>query len=346
MKTNDFDYQLPKELIAQEPLKERDSSRLLCLSRETGKATHHIFSDLVDLVKPGDRLVFNNTKVLPARVYCRKTTGGRVEMLFTRRIDRCSWQAVVRPARRLRKGNIVSVEDDERIKLGIDDITDDGSRIVSIKSSQVDTIEGMLYKYGEMPLPPYIRRRAREDDRITYQTVYAENEGAVAAPTAGLHFTDELMKKLSDCEVNFSFVTLHVGVGTFRPVKAENPNDHIMHSEVYDMNEKTADEIIETRNTGGRIIAVGTTVVRVLEHCAKDDGSLHAGSGTTRIMILPGYKFEIIEGLITNFHLPRSTLLMLVSAFAGRENILAAYEEAISKQYRFYSYGDAMFINI
>ena len=318
---------------------------MLCLTRETGKVTHHIFSDLVDLVKPGDRLVFNNTKVLPARVYCKKETGARVELLFTRKIDHTAWLAVVRPARRVRKGDIVSVEIDENIKLGIDDITEDGRRVVAVKEGQFDSIEEVIHTYGEMPLPPYIRRRARADDRITYQTVYAEYDGAVAAPTAGLHFTEELLKKLTERGADFSFVTLHVGMGTFRPVKVENPHDHIMHSEVYELSKKTADEVNETKNRGGRIIAVGTTAVRVLEHCAKDDSSIQAGSGTTQLMILPGYTFKIVKGLITNFHLPRSTLLMLVSAFAGKECILSAYEEAIRKQYRFYSYGDAMFIH-
>jgi S-adenosylmethionine:tRNA ribosyltransferase-isomerase len=344
MKTNDFDYQLPKEYIAQEPLKERDTSRLLCLARDTGRVTHRIFGDLVNLVKPGDRLVFNNTRVIPARVFCRKVTGGRVELLFTKETDGNKWFAVVRPSRRVRKGDSVSVESDESIKLVIDDITEDGRRVVAVKEGPFDSIEEVIHAYGEMPLPPYIRRRARADDRITYQTVYAEYDGAVAAPTAGLHFTDALLKKLTGRGVDFSFVTLHVGIGTFRPVKAENPHDHIMHSEVYEISKKTADEINETRNEGGRIIAVGTTVVRVLEHCAKEDGSLQAGSGTTQLMILPGSRFKIIQGLITNFHLPRSTLLMLVSAFAGRENILSAYKKAIKKRYRFYSYGDAMFI--
>lgn len=344
MKTNDFDYQLPTGLIAQEPLKRRDSSRLLCLSRETGKVTHHIFTDLIDFIKPGDRLVFNDTRVIPARIYCRKATGARVEMLLTRKIDNTTWFGIVRPARKLRKGDVVSVEDDESIKLGIDDITGDGRRIVSVKEGRCDSIEEVLDKCGEMPLPPYIRRRAGPDDRITYQTIYAEKEGAVAAPTAGLHFTEELLKRLTDRGVETSFITLHVGIGTFRPVKTENPHDHIMHSEIYELNQKTADEINDTRNRGERIIAVGTTVVRVLEHCAKNDGFLHAASGTTQLMILPGYAFNIVQGLITNFHLPKSTLLMLVSAFAGRENILAAYNEAVNRQYRFYSYGDAMFI--
>lgn len=344
MKTSDFDYLLPKELIAQEPLKKRDTSRLLCLSRDSGKVYHGTFSDLQKLLGPQDRLVFNNTKVFPARLYCVKETGARVEILFTRKVDKRTWQALIKPARRLKQGAIVALEKDNNVKLCVEDVLKDGSRVLSIEPAPFDSIEEIMDKYGEMPLPPYIRRRATDNDRITYQTIYAEKRGAIAAPTAGLHFSDELLRRLAERGVHFSFVTLHVGFGTFKPVKVGDPQNHTMHIEEYDLSRKTIEEIVATQNTGGRVIAVGTTVVRVLEHSSRDDGSLQAGSGVTRLMILPGYKFKIVDGLITNFHLPRSTLLMLVSAFAGRENVLDAYEEAINKKYRFYSYGDAMFI--
>ncbi len=344
MKTSDFDYRLPPELIAQEPLKERDTSRLLCLDRESGVIDHRTFSDLPDLIRPGDRLVFNNTKVFPARLYCKKDTGGRVELFFLHKNDDYTWKTLARSSRPIKEGAVVALEGDSSIKLSIDKILHDGSRIVSIKEGSVDLLEEMLEKYGEMPLPPYIKRHVREDDRAAYQTVYAEEKGAVAAPTAGLHFTRELMQQVSKRDVNFSFVTLHVGVGTFRPVKEEDPRDHVMHSEQYILNEKTADDINTTKREGGRNIAIGTTTVRVLEHCAFPDGYLRKHAGSTRLKILPGYNFKVVDGLITNFHLPRSTLLMLVSAFTGRGLVLAAYNEAIKLKYRFYSYGDAMMI--
>lgn len=344
MKTSDFNYHLPSELIAQEPLKKRDSSRLLHLSRESGLVVHYNFGDLPDLVHSGDRLVFNNTKVFPARIFCQKGTGARVELLFTHKIDRLTWQALVKPARRLKEGAVVSLEKDASIKLQLDRIYDNGSRIFSLQSGNYRSIEELLYKYGEMPLPPYIKRRARDDDRDTYQTVYAQQNGAIAAPTAGLHFTETLMQQLLQKGVESSFVTLHVGIGTFRPIKEEDPENHVMHSEEYILPAETAEQINRTRQQGGRIIAVGTTTVRVLEHCASSEGFLQGNAGSTELMILPGYRFKVIDGLITNFHLPRSTLLMLVAAFAGREQVLSAYREAIEKEYRFYSYGDAMVI--
>ena len=344
MKTNDFDFQLPKELIAQKPLKKRDTSRLFCLSRDTGKIIHSIFRDLPKLLKPQDRLVFNNTKVFPARLYCLKETGAKVELLFTRKVDKRTWQALIKPARRLKQGAIVMLEKDKSVRLCVKDVLKDGSRVLSLVSAPFDSIEEIIDTYGEMPLPPYIRRRASDEDCSTYQTVYAEKRGAIAAPTAGLHFSDELLGRLAHWGVQFSFVTLHVGFGTFKPVKVADPQNHMMHVEEYDLNRKTIEEIQATQNNGGRVIAVGTTVVRVLEHGSDGDGSLQTGSGLTRLMILPGYKFKIVDGLITNFHLPRSTLLMLVSAFAGRESVLNAYEEAINKKYRFFSYGDAMLI--
>ncbi len=344
MKTSDFNYHLPSELIAQEPLKKRDSSRLLHLSRESGLVVHRNFGDLPNLVHSGDRLVFNNTKVFPARIFCQKGTGARVELLFTHKIDRLTWQALVKPARRLKEGAVVSLERDASVTLQLDRIDNDGSRIFSLQSGNYGSIEEVQQKYGEMPLPPYIKRRAREDDRDTYQTVYARQNGAIAAPTAGLHFTGTLMQQLLQKGIEFSFVTLHVGIGTFRPIKEEDPENHVMHSEEYILPADTAEQINRTRQQGGRIIAVGTTSVRVLEHCASPDGHLKEGTGTTELMILPGYSFKVVDGLITNFHLPCSTLLMLVSAFAGREQVLSAYREAIEKEYRFYSYGDAMVI--
>lgn len=344
MKTSDFDYHLPRELIAQEPLKERDTSRLLHLSRNSDSITHRIFNDLSNLLNPGDRLVFNNTKVFPARIYCRKKTGARVELLFTRKIDETSWQALVKPSRRLKPGTVVGLETEPSVLLRLDTILENGDRVFSLVDGTSCSIEKMLEKYGEMPLPPYIKRPARSDDRGTYQTVYAEKKGAVAAPTAGLHFTEDLMTQLTGMGIDFSFLTLHVGVGTFRPVKVDDPKKHDMHHEEYVLDHRTVEDINVTRHTGGRIVAVGTTAVRVLEHCAAQDGSLVEDTGSTQLMILPGYRFKIIDGLITNFHLPCSTLLMLVSAFTGREYLLTAYTEAIEEKYRFYSYGDAMLI--
>ncbi len=344
IKTSDFDYNLPPELIAQEPLKERDTSLLLHLSRNSGAIQHRIFNDITDLLKPGDRLVFNNTKVFPARIYCKKKTGARVELLFTKKNDESSWQALVKPSRRLKEGSVVSLEADPSVHLRLDTVHENGNRVLSLSAGAVGSIEEMLEKYGEMPLPPYIKRPVSNDDRGTYQTVYAEKKGAIAAPTAGLHFTRELMTQLSGRGIDLSFVTLHVGVGTFRPVKEDDPANHAMHHEEYVLDHCTAEEINRTRLTGGRIIAVGTTAIRVLEHCAASDGSLSEDSGSTELMILPGYRFKLIEGCITNFHLPRTTLIMLVAAFTGRETILKAYTEAIEKKYRFYSYGDAMLI--
>lgn len=343
MKTSDFIYQLPEELIAQEPVEERDTSRLLNLNRGCGDISHHSFSDLLEILEPGDRLVFNNTKVIPARLFAFKDTGVRVELLFTERITNKQWKIIAKPARRLKIGTVVHLELDENVKILVEAVTEDGGRIVTVAGGTFDSIDEILEKYGAMPLPPYIEREAELEDRDRYQTVYAEKKGAIAAPTAGLHFTDRLIKKLNKKGINSSFVTLHVGIGTFRPVKSENPNDHPMHSEEYILDPQTVDEIRETQEAGGRIIAVGTTSVRVLEHCSRS-GELVPGEGSTDIFIMPGWHFKTVDGLITNFHLPGSTLLMLVSALAGRENILKAYEEAVRERYRFFSYGDAMII--
>ncbi len=344
LKTSDFDYTLPEELIAQEPLHKRDSSRLLCLSRNTGTRKHGLFSDLPQLLQPGDRLVFNNTKVLPANMVCFKDSGAKVDILFTRRIDDQTWQVIAKPAKRLKEGSVIYPASSPKIKFRVDSITDDGGRILSLKAGPYNSIEDILNICGSMPLPPYIQREACDDDHERYQTVYAAKKGAIAAPTAGLHFTESLIQSLSNEGIDISFITLHVGIGTFRPVKEEDPLKHNMHEEVYELSQKTVDEITETKKQGGRIISVGTTTIRVLEHCAVSEGELQPGKGSTRLMILPGYTFKMINGVITNFHLPRSTLLMLVSAFAGRDHILSAYKEAVLKKYRFFSYGDAMLI--
>jgi len=338
MRTVDFDYHLPPEFIAQYPAPRRDRSRLLCLDRATGALDHRIFSDLPLLLGPGDHLVFNNTRVLPARLWCRKSTGARVELLCTERIDGERWKAAAKPRRRLREGMVLTVEKSAETEVAVESLPDDGSAIVF-----APRFDALLEHCGEVPLPHYIRRDPETSDRERYQTVYAEKPGAVAAPTAGLHFTHELLSELKTRGVHFSNVTLNVGLGTFRPVKADDPRDHPIHQESYELSEVAVREINQTKSDGGRIIAVGTTVVRVLEHCALS-GRLHQSFGTTRMLILPGFEFKVIDGLITNFHLPRSTLLMLVSAFAGRERILHAYHAAIEEKYRFFSYGDAMYI--
>ncbi len=345
MKTADFDYALPDELIAQRPLPQRDASRLLMLNRKTGAIEHRIFSNITDYLSPGDLLVFNDTKVLPARLFCLKPTGARIELLFTRRMDARRWLAIGRPGRRMKPGAVLRAEQDPAVELFIEKSYPDGSRMVAFGSSpHEDSIDAILDRLGKIPLPPYVQRDATAEDRVSYQTVYARNPGAVAAPTAGLHFTKDLIQKIINSGVQTARVTLHVGIGTFRPVKDDDPRKHSMHSEAFVMNPETAVAIRKARISGKKIIAVGTTVVRVLEHCAQADGSFLEGPGITRLMILPGHRFLAVDGLITNFHLPRSTLLMLVSAFAGREKVLAAYHEAVERQYRFFSYGDAMLI--
>ncbi len=343
-KTSEFDYFLPEELIAQEPLKKRDSSRLLKVGREDATIGHHRFNDLPDLLQPGDRLVFNNTRVIPANLVCIKDTGARIALLFTHRVDEQTWQVIAKPAKRLKVGRTIAVEANRNILLEVVSHNEDGSRTLRLKEGVFDSIDSVIEAYGSMPLPPYIRREADPHDKETYQTIYAQHNGAIAAPTAGLHFTSELMKQLEDRQISSTFITLHVGIGTFRPVKEEDPSNHLMHEEFYQVSAKAVDEIRETKNAGGRVIAVGTTTVRTLEHCASMEQGLTAHKGSTKMFILPGYTFKIIDGLITNFHLPRSTLLMLVSAFANRELVLKAYNEAVAKQYRFFSYGDAMFL--
>ena len=346
MLTSDFDYHLPAPLIAQHPLRPRDACRLLVLDRKTGAIGHRMFSDIVELIRPGDLLVFNDTRVLPARLFCRKASGGHVELLFTGPVDPRTWKALAKPGRRLKAGSILSVNGDrDSGTLRIEEVTPDGERVVRLpEGGRYRSIAELIERHGHVPLPPYIRRPDGGRDREDYQTVYARKPGAVAAPTAGLHFTVELLAALRKRGVDGAFLTLHVGTGTFLPVKVSDPREHLMHEEEYELPREAAEAVTRTRQAGGRVIAVGTTVVRVLEHCAPSPGTIHASCGRTGLKILPPHAFRIVDGLITNFHLPRSTLLMLVSAFASRGHVLAAYAEAVRKRYRFYSYGDAMFI--
>lgn len=341
--TDQFDYDLPSGLIAQVPLSKRDECRLLYINKKCEKIDHRYFRDIISLLKKGDRLVFNDTRVIPARIFGRKENGLLIEFLFVEKIDQLNWIALVGPARRLRIGSMVQVENCPRCFLKIMQILPNGDRVVQLVGDGVVSIEQLLENYGHLPLPHYIERNENHGDRESYQTVYARKKGAVAAPTAGLHFTDELFGKLSLAGIDISFLTLHVGVGTFRPVKEADPRKHLMHEERYELSAQTVEQIKTTRERGGRIIAVGTTVVRVLEHCALN-GTLRSGVGKTRLMILPPYDFKIIDGLITNFHLPKSTLLMLVCAFGGQGKIMDAYRMAVEDGYRFYSYGDAMLI--
>ncbi|HMA64654.1 MAG TPA: tRNA preQ1(34) S-adenosylmethionine ribosyltransferase-isomerase QueA [Chitinispirillaceae bacterium] len=345
MLTEDYHYDLPERLIAQVPLKERDQCRLLHLDRKAKSLGHLVFSDICKLIKPGDRLVFNNTKVIPARIYGTKINGVPIEFLFTEKVNAVSWKVIAKPAKRLKIGTVVNINNYTGGHLVITGITDDGGRVVEFATNSADDIEMMLEHVGHFPLPPYIQREDTLEDRDDYQTVFARCKGAIAAPTAGLHFTDALIDKIRQIGASISFVTLHVGIGTFRPVKVDNPREHDIHEESFVLTDETATAINATKAAGGRIIAVGTTVVRVLEHCAMEcKGDLYAMQGKTRLMILPPYKFLITDGLVTNFHLPKSTLLMLVSSFADRESVLDAYREAVLKEYRFFSYGDAMVI--
>ncbi len=339
MRTADFDYELPPELIAQTPVEPRDSSRLLVVHRETGDLEHRIFRDLVEYLRPGDLLVCNESRVIPARLHGHKPTGGRVELLLLSRRDERTWEALVR-GRGLHPGRQVHIESpagQEAVTATIIDETPDGSRVVQFDRP----IEPLLSQVGEIPLPPYIHEPLRDPER--YQTVYARIAGSVAAPTAGLHFTPELIKRLQEMGVRFVFVTLHVGWGTFRPVQAEEIEEHKMHPEWGQITAEAVEQIRSARAAGGRCVAVGTTTVRILETAAAS-GELAPFAGWTDLFITPGFRFRVVDAMITNFHLPRSTLLMLVSAFAGRELILRAYQEAIRRRYRFYSFGDAMLL--
>ncbi|MGN0778192.1 MAG: tRNA preQ1(34) S-adenosylmethionine ribosyltransferase-isomerase QueA [Aristaeellaceae bacterium] len=341
MKTADFDYNLPEELIAQTPVEPRDHSRLMVVHRATGEREHRHFYDIIDYVRPGDALVINETKVIPARLLgVKEETGVPVEVLLLRRHNATDWEALVRPGRRLKPGTFCSFGDGLLRGEILDNVQEIGGRIVRFHYEGV--FEELLDRLGEMPLPPYIHEKLA--DRTRYQTVYARNEGSAAAPTAGLHFTPELMERIRQKGVTIVPVTLHVGLGTFRPVQVEDVNSHVMHSEFYEVTQEAADTLNRIRAAGGRVICVGTTSVRTLETVATEDGVIHPGSGDTAIFIYPGVIIKAVDALITNFHLPQSTLLMLVSAFMGRETALSVYEEAVRERYRFFSFGDAMFI--
>lgn len=341
MKLHDFYYDLPQELIAQDPLEDRASSRLMLLDKNNGDIKHEVFHNIVNYIKPGDCLVINDTKVIPARLFgVKKDTGAKIEVLLLTRKDKDCWEVLVKPGRKAKPGTVISFCDG-LLECTVEEVVDDGNRI--IRFSYEGIFEEILDKLGQMPLPPYITHELKDKNR--YQTVYAKNEGSAAAPTAGLHFTKELLAQIEEMGVKIAHVTLHVGLGTFRPVKVDEITEHHMHSEYYCIEQSEADKINETKKNGGRIISVGTTSCRTLESAADDDGMLKAGSGWTDIFIYPGYSFKVIDCLITNFHLPESTLLMLVSALAGRDNVMKAYEEAVAEKYRFFSFGDAMFIS-
>ena len=339
MKTKDFWYDLPEELIAQTPLQQRDTSRLMILDRATGEVTHKHFYDIIDYLQPGDCLVMNDSRVLPARLLGHRPTGGAVEVLLLRDLGDKKWECLCKPGRKMQAGNEVIFGNGE-LTATVAEVKDDGNRIVEFHYEGI--FLEVLERLGKMPLPPYIKEELQDQER--YQTVYSREVGSAAAPTAGLHFTNELLEKIRDKDVKTAFVTLHVGLGTFRPVKAEEITDHHMHSELCMMSPETAAVLNETRKSRGRIICVGTTSCRTLESLVKEDGSFEAGSKWTEIFIYPGYQFKAMQGLITNFHLPESTLVMLVSAFAGRKNVLNAYQEAVKERYRFFSFGDAMCI--
>jgi S-adenosylmethionine:tRNA ribosyltransferase-isomerase len=340
MQKSDFYFDLPEELIAQTPLKDRSSSRLLVMDKATGELEHRHFRDIIEYINAGDCLVINETKVLPARLIgTRKDTGTRVELLLLKRLENGCWETLAYPGKKARVGHIIEFGNG-LLEAEVVEVIDDGNRVVRFKFDGI--FEEILDKLGQMPLPPYIKEKLEDKNR--YQTVYAKNEGSAAAPTAGLHFTPELLQALEDKGVKIARLTLHVGLGTFRPVKVDDINDHKMHSEFYMIDKENADIINNARANGGKIISVGTTSTRTLESIALEDGFIPAKSGWTDIFIYPGYRFKAVEKLITNFHLPESTLIMLVSALAGREKVLNAYAEAVKERYRFFSFGDAMFI--
>ncbi len=343
LKTADFFYELPEELIAQVPLERRDSSRLMVLNREEQRIAHRHFYDILDYLKPEDMLIVNSSKVIPARLLgVREDTGSPIELLLLRVHENGDWETLVRPGKRARAGHRFCFGD--VMQAEILSVLEDGNRIVRLTydKSRYQSIYDAMNEVGQMPLPPYIKEKLKDKDR--YQTVYAKQEGSAAAPTAGLHFTNELLARVKEKGVGYGEVTLHVGLGTFRPVKEENITDHVMHTEHFCLSEETANEINRRKKAGGRIIAVGTTACRVLESASDEQGTLHAMEGETGIFIYPGYRFKAVDALITNFHLPESTLLMLVSALAGKEFVMGAYEEAVQAEYRFFSFGDAMLI--
>ena len=340
LKKSDFYFDLPQELIAQDPLEDRSSSRLLVLDKNTGEISHHIFRDIIDYLHPGDCLVLNNTKVIPARLLGeREGTDGHVEVLLLKRKEADVWETLVKPGKKCKPGQRLTFGDG-LLKAEVLETVEEGNRLIRFEYEGI--FEEVLDKLGEMPLPPYITHKLKDKNR--YQTVYAKYEGSAAAPTAGLHFTQELLQQIADKGIKIAYVTLHVGLGTFRPVKEENVLEHHMHSEYYQVTEEAANTINETKKNGGRVICVGTTSCRTVESAADEQGMVQPGCDNTEIFIYPGYRFQVLDALLTNFHLPESTLVMLVSALAGREHILHAYEEAIREKYRFFSFGDAMFI--
>lgn len=340
MNVSEFYFDLPQELIAQDPLEDRSSSRLLVLDKDTGSIEHRGFRDLLSYLRKGDCLVINDTKVIPARLYgVKEDTEAKIEVLLLKRKGKDVWETLVKPGKKAKPGTVISFGDG-LLKGVVTDIVEEGNRLIQFTYEGI--FEEILDKLGQMPLPPYITHQLKDKNR--YQTVYAKHDGSAAAPTAGLHFTKELLKEIENMGVEIARVTLHVGLGTFRPVKVENILDHHMHSEFYMVEEEEAEKINRAKRAGGRIICVGTTSCRTLESAAGEDGVLRAGSGWTDIFIYPGYEFKILDCLVTNFHLPESTLVMLVSALAGREHVLNAYEEAIKERYRFFSFGDAMLI--
>ncbi len=338
MKKEDFYFNLPEEQIAQTPIKERDTSKLLVMDKITGDIEHKIFKDIVDYFEEGDCLVLNNTKVIPARLIGNKKTGARVELLLLKRLDDNKWETLVNPGRKAKVGDEIFFGN--ILKATVCDIIKDGNRIVQFDYEGI--FEEILDALGEMPLPPYIEERLEEKER--YQTIYAKYDGSAAAPTAGLHFTEQLLNDLQKKGVKIAYVTLHVGLGTFRPVKVENILEHSMHTEIYNVEEEQCKIINEAKRRGKKVVAVGTTSCRTLESCTNEKGELVSGSGETGIFIYPGYEFKMVDNLITNFHLPESTLIMLVSALANRENVLNAYNIAVEQEYRFFSFGDAMLI--
>ena len=340
LKTSDFYFDLPQELIAQDPLEDRSASRLLVLHRENGAVEHHTFKEITQFLRPGDCLVLNNTKVLPARLLgTKEDTGAAIEVLLLKRREKDVWETLVKPGKKARPGTRLTFGDGS-LRAEVLEVVEEGNRLIRFFYEGV--FEEVLDRLGEMPLPPYITHKLQDKNR--YQTVYARYEGSAAAPTAGLHFTEALLEQIKEMGVEIAFVTLHVGLGTFRPVKVEDLSEHHMHSEYYEVTKETAEMINRTKEKGGRVICVGTTSCRTIESAAGEDGRVIAGCGNTEIFIYPGYRFKVLDCLITNFHLPESTLVMLVSALAGRENVLAAYQEAIEEKYRFFSFGDAMLI--
>jgi S-adenosylmethionine:tRNA ribosyltransferase-isomerase len=340
LKVNEFYFDLPEELIAQHPLKDRDSSRLMVIDKNSGELEHKTFRDIIQYIQKGDCLVLNDTRVIPARLIgVKEESGGKIEFLLLKRIDMSTWETLAKPGKRAKKGAMFTFGSGE-LKAEVIEVKDDGNRIIRFEWEGI--FEEVLDKLGQMPLPPYIKETLEDKER--YQTIYSKVSGSAAAPTAGLHFTDELLGKLKDKGIKVVFITLHVGLGTFRPVKSENIEEHDMHSEYYELSEEAANIINSTKENGHRVIAVGTTSCRTLETIGDENGRVAVQSGWTDIFIYPGYKYKIVDGLITNFHLPESTLIMLVSALAGKEKVMNAYKEAVKNNYRFFSFGDAMFL--